>query len=129
MFPTLLSLSAFGLLILRVFVGLVFLPHGWTKLKNPKAMAQGMGWSVAAISLLGFVETASGLLMIFGLLTQLAALLLGLVMVGAWYYKVFKWHKKFTGDGGWELDFVLFAANVAILLSGAGAWALDARVF
>lgn len=129
MFPTLLSLSAFGLLVLRVVVGFVFLLHGLAKLKNPKAMAQGMGWSVAGISLLGFVETASGLLMIVGLLTQLAALLLGLVMIGAWYYKVFKWHKKFTGDGGWELDLILLAANVAILLSGAGAWALDTRVF
>ncbi|MBI4098509.1 MAG: DoxX family protein [Candidatus Magasanikbacteria bacterium] len=129
MFPTLLTFSAFGLLVLRVFVGLVFLPHGYAKLKNPKAMAQGMGWSAAAISVLGFVETASGLLMILGLLTQWAALLLALVMVGAWYHKIFKWHKKFMGDGGWELDFVLFAANVAILLSGAGAWALDSRVF
>ena len=129
MFPTLLSFSAFGLLVLRVVVGLVFLPHGWAKLKNPKVMAQGMGWSAAAISVLGFVEAASGLLLILGLLTQFAALLLVLVMLGALYYKLTKWHKKFTGDCGWELDFMLLAANIALLLSGAGAWALDAQVF
>ncbi len=129
MFPTLLPYSAFGLLVLRVVVGFVFLSHGWAKLKNPKAMAQGMGWSAAAIILLGFVEAASGLLLILGLLTQLAAILLALVMIGALYYKLVKWHKKFMGDGGWELDVALLAATIAIVLSGAGAWALDARVF
>ncbi|MEK7102451.1 MAG: DoxX family protein, partial [Patescibacteria group bacterium] len=123
MFPTLLTFAPWGLLILRVAVGLTFLPHGWGKLKNPKAMAQGLGWSTAAAGLLGFVETASALLLILGLLTQLAALLLGLVMLGAIYYKITKWHKKFTGDGGWELDLALLGANIALLLSGGGAWA------
>ena len=58
MFPTLLTFAPWGLLILRVVVGLVFLPHGWGKLKNPKRTAQGLGWSTAAAGLLGFVETA-----------------------------------------------------------------------
>lgn len=129
MFPTFLVWSTWGLLALRLAVGLVFLPHGLGKLKNPKSMAQGMGWSAAAAAFLGFVETAGALLMIVGLLTQLAALLLGLVMIGAIYYKISKWHKKFTGDGGWELDLALLGANIALLFSGAGAWALDRIVF
>lgn len=129
MFPTLLTWSPWGLLALRLAVGLVFLPHGWAKLKNPKAVAQGIGWSTAAVAFLGFVETAGAVLMILGLLTQLAAILLGLVMIGAIYYKIAKWHKKFTGDGGWELDLALLGANIALLFSGAGAWALDRIVF
>lgn len=129
MFPTFLTFGPWGLLALRLVVGLVFLPHGVGKLKNPKALAQGMGWSTAAAAFLGFIETASALLMIVGLLTQLAAILLGVVMIGAIYYKIAKWHKKFTGDGGWELDLALFGASVALLLSGGGAWALDRVVF
>lgn len=129
MFPTLLTWSPWGLFALRVVVGLVFLPHGLGKLKNPKGMAQGMGWSAAATAFLGFVETAGAILMILGLLTQLAAILLGLATIGAIYYKISKWHKKFTGDGGWELDLALLGANIALLFSGAGAWALDRIVF
>lgn len=129
MFPTLLAWSPLGLFVLRVIVGLVFLPHGWAKLKNPKALAQGMGWSTAAAAFLGFIETAGAILLILGLLTQLAAILLGLVMIGAIYYKIVKWHKKFTGDSGWELDLALLGANVALILGGAGAWALDRVVF
>lgn len=129
MFPTFLTFAPWGLLILRVAVGLIFLPHGWEKLKNSKGMAQGLGWSTATAVFLGFVETAGAILLILGLLTQLAAILLGLVMVGAIYYKISKWHKKFTGDGGWELDLALLGANVALLLSGGGAWALDRVVF
>ncbi|MEK7532117.1 MAG: DoxX family protein [Patescibacteria group bacterium] len=129
MFPTFLTFAPWGLLIIRVAVGLIFLPHGWMKLRDPKVTGQGLGWSTAAAGLLGFVETASALLLILGLLTQLAALLLGLVMLGAIYYKITKWHKKFTGDGGWELDLALLGANIALLFAGGGAWALDRIVF
>ncbi|MEK7481384.1 MAG: DoxX family protein [Patescibacteria group bacterium] len=129
MFPTFLVWSGWGLLALRLAVGFVFLPHGLGKLKNTKGMAQAMGWSAAAVAFLGFVETAGAILLILGLLTQLAALLLGLVMAGAIYYKIVKWHKKFTGDGGWELDFALLGANIALFLGGAGVWALDRIVF
>lgn len=129
MFPTLLAWSPWGLLALRLAVGFVFLPHGLGKLKNPKAMAQGMGWSTAAGAFLGFVETASALLLIVGLLTQLAALLLAVVMIGALYYKIVKWHKKFMGENGWELDLALLGANIALALGGAGVWALDRVAF
>lgn len=129
MFPTFLTWSTWGLFVLRVVVGLVFLPHGLSKLKNPKSFAQGMGWGVAAGAFLGFIETVSALFMIFGLLTQLAALLLAVVMIGAIYHKTVKWHKKFTGDGGWELDLALLGANIALVLGGAGVWALDRIVF
>lgn len=129
MFPTLLAWSVWGLLVLRLTVGFVFLAHGWGKLKSPKAMAQGLGWGTATVAFLGFIETASALLLIFGFLTQLAAILLGLVMIGAIYYKIVKWHKTFTGDGGWELDLALLGSNVALIVGGASVWALDRVVF
>ncbi len=89
-------------------------------------MASGMGWSTNAIVALGLIEFVSGLALILGIYTQLAALLLAIVMVGAWYMKATKWHMPFTAmdKTGWEYDMVLLAANLAILLSGGGTMAM-----
>ena len=86
-------------------------------------MAQGMGWPTGMILLLGTVEFLSSLGMILGIYTQLAAGLLGIVMIGAIKMKVMKWHVAFMGttNTGWEFDLTLLAANIAILLTGGGS--------
>ena len=37
------GLESYGLLVLRVFLGIIFIYHGIPKLKMPEAMAKGMG--------------------------------------------------------------------------------------
>ena len=34
-------------------------------------------------------------------------------------------HRRFSGDGGWELDFILLVAAIAVLILGAGRISLD----
>ncbi len=63
--------------------------------------------------------------MIGGLLTQVAAAGQAVVMLGAIRLKAGQMKKRFTGDGGWELDFILLAAALAVLFLGAGRIALD----
>lgn len=123
MFEQLIQYSDFGLLILRLAVAAVFLLHGWPKLKNAEAMAQGIGWPKEAVMLLGAVESLSSLALIFGAWMQLAALLLCVVMLGALYYKINKWKIPFMSQNstGWEFDLTLLAANIAILLTGGGS--------
>ena len=86
-------------------------------------MAKGMGWSPALPFLLGLVEVVSSVGMILGVYTQLAAILLGIVMLGALYFKLFRWKAPFSATDklGWEYDLILLAASVAILLTGGGA--------
>lgn len=123
MFEALLQYGDLGLLVLRLAVGVIFIYHALPKLKNPQAMAQGMGWAANMVMGLGIVEFVGGLGVILGVYTQLAAILLGTVMVGAIYFKTQKWHVPFfaTNNTGWEFDFALLAANVAILLTGGGS--------
>ena len=85
-------------------------------------MAQGMSWPSGMIFLLGTVESLSSLGLILGIYTQLAALLLSSVMIGAIKMKTMKWHVPFMGmtNTGWEFDLTLLAANLAILLTGGG---------
>jgi len=120
--------SDVGLYILRLAVGLIFIFHSVPKLKDAKGMAQMMGMAKAApmIMLLGLVESLSGFALVLGLYTQLAALLLGIVMIGAIIIKTTKWKVPFTAmdKTGWEFDFALLAANVAILLTGGGSIAI-----
>lgn len=129
LWPYLFQYADMGMFLLRVAVGVIFIVHAVPKLKNPKAMAAGMGkpnmaWFPA---LLGTVELLSALGLIFGVYIQLAALLLLLVMLGALYFKMFKWKVPFfaSDKNGWEFDFLLFISNLLILVSGGGTvWIL-----
>lgn len=123
MFEALLQYGDLGLLVLRLAIAVVFIYRALPKLKNAKGVAQGMGMPSGFVAGLGSVEFVSSLGMIFGVYTQLAAVLLGIVMIGAIYFKTQKWHVSFFAidKTGWEFDFVLLAANTAVLLTGGGS--------
>ncbi|TAN81653.1 MAG: DoxX family membrane protein, partial [Gallionella sp.] len=78
-----------------------------------KAMAQAMGKPQMAgfLTFLGFAETAGALAMFSGFLTQLAALGLGIIMVGAIGLKVAMMKAPFTSHDkvGWDFDFIILA--------------------
>lgn len=114
----LLGLKNWGLLALRLVNGAVFFIHGTSKAKK----------ATGAFQLLGVAETLGSLAMFSGLLTQLAALCLGVVMLGAIYMKTMKWKIPFTAENttGWELDLTLLAINLALLSLGAGNFSLEA---
>ena len=58
----------------------------------------------------------------FGVLTQIAALGLIGVSLGAIQKKVFVWHTGFWGDKtyGWHYDLLFLVANLVILTTGGG---------
>ncbi|MDO8601188.1 MAG: DoxX family protein [bacterium] len=122
-FSQLLQFNDLGLFLLRLAVGIVFLVHGKQKLamwkmQPSEQMPSGM---LNMMRFLSLAEIAGGLALIFGVLTQLAAIGLAIIMLGAIYYKIKIWKKKFSEPGGWEFDLVLLTANLAILLNGGGS--------
>lgn len=123
MFEQLIQYNDIGLFLLRLAVAAVFIYHSLPKLKNARKMAEAMDWPMGAALALGLVELLAAIGLILGLYTQLAALLLAIVMIGAIYFKIIKWRTPFSAMDkmGWEFDLILLAANVAILLSGGGA--------
>lgn len=121
-----------GMLLLRLSVGAIFLYHGiqkWAVWSAPAGDPSGEGL-VNLMKFLSIVEPLGGAALVLGVLTQLAALGLSLVMVGAIYYKVVVWKIAFMAGNttGWEFDFILLAANLAILFCGAGVYALEKRL-
>lgn len=116
--------SDLALLVLRLALGIVFLAHGPAKFSKTKGMASGLGLSENQVRGIGLMETAGAASVILGLWEQIGAILLGIVMLGAIYFKTQKWSKNFTGENGWELDFILLAAALTVLVAGGGGYAL-----
>ncbi len=121
------QITSLAELALRLAVGTVFLAHGlqkqaFWKMQPSEQLPPGM---IKLLRFLSIVEPLGGAAMLAGFLTRPAAIGLSIIMVGAINLKARQMKKGFTGDGGWELDFMVLAANVALLLLGAGAWSLD----
>lgn len=127
LFPRLLDFQFYGPLLLRLALGAVFLIHGYPKLFGDRSQFAGWlasrafrpGWAWAL--LVAIVEVVVGALLIIGLFTQAAALVLAieLLIIIVW----FKRGQKFVG--GWEFDFVLLVMALVLLVLGPGAWAID----
>ena len=61
-----------------------------------------------------------------GVLTQLAAAGLILLMLGAIQKKIFVWHIGFWGknNNGWHYDLMLVVMNLVIIATNGGRWVL-----
>lgn len=122
--------EAYGLAILRVVVGAVFLAHGAQKL-----LVMGVGGLAGFFSQVGIpfptlsaglvtgVELLGGLALILGLFTRLAAVPLAITMAVA--LATVHLPAGFFLPDGYEYVLVLLAATTGVALTGPGALALD----
>ena len=124
--PWLLPFSDAALLIMRLLVGLVFVTRGWNHAKDPVTRGKSIGFSPGFTRVLGIAELAGGLGVAFGVFTQLAALGLILVMLGAIQKKIFVWHTGFWGkhSDGWHYDLLFVAMCLVIATTDGGRYVL-----
>ena len=124
------NLGDIGLLILRIVIGIIFIYHGLPKLLNSSKMSAGIGMSATFIFILGLVEILGGLGSIVGLYTQIAAIILSIVMLGAIYNKMFVWNVPFSKSGviGWEFDLMILGGILALLFLGSGNISIDSLI-
>jgi putative oxidoreductase len=127
-FPQLANFQDLSLLLLRLMVAAVFLTSGWKHVTNPDERSKDIGMSKAFTLFLGIAEMAGGLGVATGVLAQLAALGLILVMLGAIQKKIFVWHSGFwgkSGTNGWSYDLMMVAMCLVVATSGGGAFSLQ----
>jgi putative oxidoreductase len=126
MFPQLARFTDLGLLLMRLMVGLVFVASGFRHLKDPEARGKDIGMSKPFTIFLGIAEAAGGLGVAFGVLTQLAAFGLILIMLGAIQKKIFAWRTGFWGEKafGWHYDLMFVLMNLVIAFTNGGAYVL-----
>lgn len=121
----------FGLLILRVWLGLsMLLLHGMMKIQNFEAIAPkfldpfGIGGK-ASLGLAIFAEAVCSVLLVAGLFTRLGALMLAITMGVAFALA----HKAgLSREAGGELAFIYLAGYVTLFVTGAGKFSADAKL-
>lgn len=119
-----------ALLVLRMWLGLtLLLNHGWSKLAgfgtNLDRFADPLGVGrPASLALAVFAEVVCAALVVAGLWTRLAALVLVVLMAVAFFLV----HGGgLSGPGSGELAFIYLAGWSALFLAGGGRFALDRR--
>jgi len=132
MFPQLAQFTDLSLLLLRLMVAAVFVTSGWSHVRDPKERANSIGMTPAFTMFIGVAELAGGLGVGFGVFTQLAAIGLILVMLGAIQKKIFVWHTGFWGEktSGWHYDLMLvLRTSSSPVPAGASTFSADDATF
>lgn len=128
---------SYGILFLRVIVGLVFAVHGTQKLLGwfggpglggIRGWLGSMGFRMPAVMAL-MVATAetSGVLFALGLLTPFAAVAMASAMVVA-VGSVHWQNGFFNGNKGYEFNLALFAVAIAVAATGPQRFSIDNAV-
>lgn len=115
-----------ALLLMRLMVGATFITSGWSHVTNAEERAKSIAMRKGFTLFLGAAELSGGLGVVFGVLTQFAALGLILVMLGAIYKKIAVWHTGFWGEKspGWHYDLMLVIMNLVIVTTNGGSYVL-----
>src|SRR5258708_14330008 len=123
------DLTAYGIALLRVVLGVVFLAHGAQKLfvyGHPAitGMLGQIGIPFPALSawLIALTEFLGGAALLLGLFTRWAAAPIAFSMLVA----ILTVHLKagFFAPKGFEYPLTMLAANLALILTGAGPFTL-----
>jgi len=125
----------FGILMIRVVVGLVLAAHGAQKLfgwfEGPGLDRTGKFFETLGFRpgrrhamLAGVAETGGGALLVLGLLTPLgAAAAIGMMLAAT--IAVHMPNGFFAGDGGYEFPLVLGVAAAGVAFTGPGSISFD----
>jgi uncharacterized membrane protein YphA (DoxX/SURF4 family) len=110
MLETLSQYGGYAQWFLSFAVGVIFIVHGVPKARRMKPVF-GIGGLAQ-----GLVEIVGGALLILNMYARIVALVFALIMLGAIYFKKFKWQTPFSAHAatGWEFDFILLAATLLI---------------
>ncbi|MGJ8591731.1 MAG: DoxX family protein [Aquaticitalea sp.] len=119
-------LSSTALLLLRIIVGAVFFSSGKSHATNPEKRGESIGMPASAAMVLGIVEMLAAVSIILGIFTQVGAILIMMVMLGAIYKKIFEWKTGFYAEKGfgWHYDLLFFVAAFVILTTNGGMYTI-----
>ena len=110
---------------MRTAIGVIFIVHGFTKFGNP-----GFGGWISSMGIpaemqipIALAEFVPGVLLLIGVLTRISASLISIVMLGAIFFV--KGASSLTGEHGYELDLILLAACLVVIVAGPGRISLS----
>jgi len=112
----LVDITHFGI---RAAIAVIFIVNGSGKL-NPGFIGflTNIGLPVEMQIPIALAEIISGILLLVGVLTRISASLLSIIALGAIFYV--KKASNLTGEGGYQIDLILLAACLTIIIAGPG---------
>jgi len=125
------DLLTFGLVapfLLRVIIGLIFIGFGYIKaygikkdsvIEIPGCKKENLKIIFGIIAL---VETIAGILLIIGLYTQISAIIIALLSLGA---IILKYKHRSAIKNSFLFYILVFTIAISLIFSGAGFWAFD----
>ncbi|HWD30128.1 MAG TPA: DoxX family protein [Pseudomonas sp.] len=129
------SRASWGLSVIRIIVGVIFMAHGAQKLfglfgggglagtaQFMESLGLAPGLLMALLS--GGAEFFGGLALVIGLLVRPAAVALTITLIVA-IFSVHISNGLFMANNGYEFALALMAGTVAVLIEGAGKASLD----
>jgi putative oxidoreductase len=134
-FASLVNAADFGLLVLRLALGLMLMAHGYNKVKGGldgtgrwfESLGMHPGWFHARLA--AGTELGAGLLFAVGLLTPAAAAgIIGVMLVAALTDHRGKGFFIFRKEQGWEYVMIIGVAAFAVACIGAGTASIDHAV-
>jgi putative oxidoreductase len=123
-----------GLLLLRVAIGAVFVMHGGQKLfvfghaGTTGFMSQvGLPFPSISAALIIATELGGGIALLLGAFSRIASSLIAFAMLVA----ILSVHlaNGFFLPNGYEFALTLLLANLALVMTGPGAYSIDAKLF
>jgi putative oxidoreductase len=109
---------------LRSAIGVIFIVHGIGKFNPGFAdFLSNIGLPPEMQIPIALAELVPGILLVFGVLSRLSASLLCIIMLGAIFHV--KGAQSLTGDGGVELELILLASSLVIMIAGPGRISLS----
>jgi putative oxidoreductase len=130
--------AGYGITVLRIIVGIIFMAHGSQKLfgmfggyglegtgQYMESLGLTPGYLMALMS--GSAEFFGGLALVIGLLARPAAVALIVMLVIA-IFSVHIHNGLFMANNGYEFALALLGGAIAVLLEGAGRLSLDRSI-
>ena len=127
-FPDMLTFWLVAPLLLRVSMGLIFIYFGVSKIQRGKDTRVsffkkiGLGKGTLTFWIVSTLEIIGGGLLVLGLFTQLTALVLSIITMGALYIKI---RRPKTLKNTPEFFILLLAALLSLVFLGPGFIAVD----
>ena len=104
---------------LRSTIGIIFILHGMMKFSPGFAEnLPNMGLPVEMQIPIALAEVIPGILLIIGILSRSSSALISIIMLGAIF--MIKDAQSITGKGGVEIDLILLASCLVIMIVGPG---------
>ena len=113
---------------LRLTVGVIFIIHGYGKFGNDGFVSwiSSIGIPGELAIIIALAEVIPGILLIIGILNRISASIISMVMLGAIFHV--KGAQSITGDKGIELDLILLAVALVIIVAGPGRISLSQMI-